>query len=417
MIGARLTEEEAARQQSPRAPIKLFRVITRLNIGGPAIHAILLTRELASLGYHSVLAAGDCENGEGDMSYLLDPADPIEHVSSLSRSVSPIRNVRALWQLWRLIRAERPSIVHTHTAMAGCLGRAAAILAGVPVIVHTFHGNSLRQYFSPTVSAVFLAVERLLGRRTDAICVISPQQLDELSNDLRIAPRSKFRIVPLGLDLTTCLQLPLPYPTDTIRVGWFGRLVDIKNIGLLLEIAAAAQRSSCRFEFHVAGDGPDRHLIQAALPRLAPRLVWHGWKRDITPLLATCDLVIQTSRNEGTPVALIQGMAAGRPFLSTAVGGVMDMTCGDGKGLTPGARWFDNAVLVEPHPAAFTRALDEFARHTKRIPEMGQAARKFSSAHYRKEVLLSNLDSLYQELLVQKLPRLETPRQPVPTQL
>lgn len=413
MICVPSVEEEAVRRQSPGGSNKVFRIITRLNIGGPAIHTILLTRELPALGYPSVLAAGDCEDGEGDMSYLLGPTDPVCRVSNLSRSVSPVRNVRALWRLWRLIRRERPAIVHTHTAMAGCLGRAAAVLAGVPVIVHTFHGNSLREYFSPAVSGVFLAVERLLARWTDAICVISPQQLDELSTEMRIAPRSKFRVVPLGLDLTPCLRLPLPTPTGTIRVGWFGRLVDIKNIGLLLETAASVQKSSYRFEFHVAGDGPDRHLIQAALPRLAPGLVWHGWKRDITPLLGACDLVIQTSRNEGTPVALIQGMAAGRPFLSTAVGGVMDMICGEARNLTPGARWFENAVVVEPHPDAFTRALNEFARNTKRIPEMGQAARSFASAHYRKEALLSNLDSLYRELLARKQPLLEKSRPPV----
>jgi UDP-N-acetylglucosamine:LPS N-acetylglucosamine transferase len=200
-------------------PARIVRVITRLNIGGPAIHAILLTRELSALGYHAILAAGDCEEGEGDMSYLLDPADSVRRIPELSRSVSPARNLRALWQLWRVIRSERPAIVHTHTAMAGCLGRAAAILAGVPIVVHTFHGNSLRQYFSPATSRVFLTIERLLAWGTDAICVISPQQLEELSDDMRIAPRSKFRVVPLGLDLAPYFQLPAPDCTAVFRVG------------------------------------------------------------------------------------------------------------------------------------------------------------------------------------------------------
>jgi glycosyltransferase involved in cell wall biosynthesis len=195
-------------------------------------------------------------------------------------------------------------------------------------------------------------------------------------------------------------------------VGWFGRLVDVKNIGLLLEVAACVQNSEHRFEFHVAGDGPERHLIETALPRLAPLLVWHGWQRDIMPLLAACDLVIQTSRNEGTPVALIQGMAGGRPFLSTAVGGVVDMTCGRARSLAAGARWFDNAVLAEARPEALARALDEFAGSPERIIEMGQAARAFASARYRKETLISNLDSLYRELLARKLPHLEAARRP-----
>lgn len=383
---------------------KLVRVITRLNIGGPAIHAVLLTRGLVAAGYRSTLVTGACEAGDGDMSYLLDAGDQVHWVTEMSRSVSPLNNVRGLFRLWRMLREERPQIVHTHTAMAGTLGRAAAILAGVPVIVHTFHGNSLRGYFPPAISRVFLSIERLLARRTDAICVIAQQQLDELSSDLRIAPRAKFRLVPLGLDLTPCLQIPLPTPSSPIRVGWFGRLVDVKNIGLLLETAAAVQNDSHRFEFHIAGDGPDRTLIESALPRLARQLVWHGWQRNITGMLASCDLVIQTSRNEGTPVALIEGMAAGRPFLSTAVGGVVDMTCGTAQHLTPGAKWYANAVLIEPRADAFADALRTLAKFPDRIPEMGRMARAFAASHYPKEALISNLDSLYRELLSRKLP-------------
>jgi glycosyltransferase involved in cell wall biosynthesis len=368
---------------------------------------------MSALGYRTTLVAGSCEPAEGDMSHLLAGSGQVHWIPDMSRSVNPWKNLRALIRIWRFLRRERPAIVHTHTAMAGCLGRTAAILAGVPVLVHTFHGNSLRQYFSPAASTVFLGIERLLARRTDAICVISPQQLEELSSDLRIAPRSRFRLVPLGLDLTRCLQLPLPTPAAPIRVGWFGRLVDVKNIGLLLETATAVQNGGNQFEFHVAGDGPDRNLLEAALPRLAPGLVWHGWQRDITPLLALCDVVIQTSRNEGTPVAIIEGMAAGRPFLSTSVGGVVDMTCGKGRGLTPGAAWFDNCALVEPHPGVFARALAEFARSPERIVEMGRSARLFASAHYRKEALISNLDLLYRELLERKLPHRLTTGQAV----
>ena len=331
-------------------------------------------------------------------------------------SVDAVSRDESLWRLWRLLRAERPTIVHTHTAMAGCIGRTAAILAGVPVVIHTFHGTSLRHYFSPAKNAVFLAVERLLAHGTDAICVLSRQQLNELASDLRIAPRSKFRIVPLGLDLAACLDLPLPAPSGKLRVGWFGRVVPVKNIGLLLDIVALAQSTDQPFEFHIVGDGPENYRIAEALPRLASHLIWHGWQRDITPFVAACDVVVQTSRNEGTPVALIQGMAGGRPFLSTAAGGVVDMTCGEPRSLTPGATWFDNGALVEPQADAFVGALAELARSPERVVEMGGAARLFGSAHYRKEALVANLDSLYRELLEGKLPHLQTARQALSSQ-
>ena len=406
--------DAALNTTDPRA-LRTMNLVTRLNIGGPAIQVLLINTGLRAFGFNPLLVVGECEPDEGDMSYLLNGSEDICIVPGMSRSIRPWRNARAVWRLWNIMRREQPLIVHTHTAMAGCLGRAAAILAGVPVIIHTFHGNSLRHYFSPAVSAIFLAIERLLARRTDAICVISVQQLAELSCELCVAPRSKFRLVPLGLDLAPFFQLPLPSPGSTIRVGWFGRLVEVKNVRLLLETATSVRKSNHQFEFHVAGDGPDRNLIEAALPLLAPQLVWHGWQHDITPLLAECDVVVQTSRTEGTPVALIQGMAAGRPFISTAVGGVVDMTCGKAHNLTPGAAWFDNAVLAEPHPDTFARVLTEFARAPERVVEMGQSARLFASAHHREEALISNLDSLYRELLARKLPHLKTAGQTVST--
>jgi hypothetical protein len=149
---------------------KIVRIVTRLNIGGPAIHTILLSRELPALGYRSVLVAGDCEDGKGDMSYLLDPSDLMRRIPGLLRSVSPARNLRALWWLWRVIRNERPAIVHTHTAMAGCLGGAAAILAGVPVVIHTFHGNRRsRRVCRRGLCALAFGHAGLLARRHPAL--------------------------------------------------------------------------------------------------------------------------------------------------------------------------------------------------------------------------------------------------------
>jgi hypothetical protein len=193
---------------------KVVRVITRLNIGGPAIHTLLLTREMAALEYRTVLVAGSCEPQDGDMSYLLRAADSVRWVPELSRSVRPWRNLKALWRLWRLLRRERPAIVHTHTAMAGCLGRLAAVLSGAPIVIHTFHGNSLNEYFSRFQAGVFRRIEQLLARFTDALCVVSPQQATELSAKFHIAPAHKFHVVPLGLELDDYFALRPPPAAD-----------------------------------------------------------------------------------------------------------------------------------------------------------------------------------------------------------
>ena len=383
---------------------KIVRIITRLNIGGPTIHIVLLTREMSVLGYETILVAGSCEAEDEDTSYLLQPQDPVLRIPEMSRSVHPWKNLRALWRLWRLMRQERPLIVHTHTAMAGCLGRIAAFLSGVPIIVHTFHGNSLRHYFPPVASRLFLAVERTLARVTDAICVVAPQQAEELSDGFGIAPRSKFRVIPLGFELDPYLSMPPPsVDSGLLTVGWLGRLVHVKNVSLLLAVVEETLRRTDKVTFLVAGDGPEGGALRDATARFGSHLVWRGWERDVPAFLSNCHILIQTSRNEGTPVALIQGMAAGRPFISTAVGGVVDMVSGPALRNGHGSTWFSNAVLAESSPGAFADALLQFLRTPEVISPMGLRGREFAMKRYSKERLLHNLDGLYRELLTQKL--------------
>ena len=377
-------------------------VITRLNIGGPTMHMLLLTREMAALEYRTVLVAGSCEPEDGDMSYLLRAADPVRWVPELSRSVRPWRNLKALWRLWRLLRRERPAIVHTHTAMAGCLGRLAAVLSGVPIVIHTFHGNSLNEYFSRAQAGVFRYVERMLACFTDALCVVSPQQATELSAKFHVAPAGKFRVVPLGLELDDYFALRPPPDSGPLTVGWFGRMVPVKNIALLAATIENTLQRSQDIRFVIAGDGPDRSVLKDLLDWYGGRVEWLGWQRDILPAIARCDVVLQTSRNEGTPVALIQGMAAARPFVSTAVGGVVDMVSGNLQRATGGARWYANGVLTESNARTLAGTLLALAENRTLVSRMGLAGRAFASRQYRKETLLENVDALYRELLRKK---------------
>src|SRR5574341_408181 len=167
-----------------------MRIIARLNVGGPAIHVILLTHYFRQIGY------------EGDLSYLADSKNvhPII-IPQLGREISPWHDFFVLLKLVHLMRRYRPDIVHTHTAKAGLIGRIAAWLAGVPVRVHTFHGHVFYGYFSPIKSRIFIWLERFCARISSCIITISPKLQDELVNTYRIAPAEKFRTVSLGLDL------------------------------------------------------------------------------------------------------------------------------------------------------------------------------------------------------------------------
>jgi glycosyltransferase involved in cell wall biosynthesis len=387
----------------------IVRVLTRLGAGGPPIHAVLLTRELSKFGYSSILVTGSRDQQDGDMSYLLREGDRVHSIPEMSRSVSPWQDFRALVALYRFLRRVRPSIVHTHTAKAGVLGRIAAWLAGVPVVVHTFHGNVLNHYFSRPASFAIRLVERALAHVTDGICVLAPQQASEIA-DRGIAPRDKIHIIPLGMDLTrfseTTSLLNLARATlsgGRITVGWMGRFVAIKDIPLMLAVAQETLRTTDKVRFIVAGDGPEAPAVKALADELGPhRFEWLGWREDVDTVLAGCDVLMQTSRNEGTPVALIQGMAAGRPFVSTPAGGVVDMVSGPVQREQDGCRWFDNAILVEPDPTAFAAAFRALAENPGEIAAMGQHAAEFARDTYSLPTLLRSLDELYSELLVKK---------------
>ncbi|MFW6200698.1 MAG: glycosyltransferase, partial [Gemmatimonadota bacterium] len=211
--------------------ILIHRVIARLNIGGPAMHVVLLTREFEgrpvpdvggaefaqsdagsdpgaggssdAAAFHARLVAGSVMESEGDMSYFAEERGvEVTRLEEMSREVSLVDDLRSFVELWRLFRRERPDIVHTHTAKAGALGRLAAALAGVPVRIHTYHGHVLGgDYFSPQETAFFRGVEKALSVLTQRLIVLTSAQREEMSARMAVADAEKFAVVPLGLEL------------------------------------------------------------------------------------------------------------------------------------------------------------------------------------------------------------------------
>ncbi|MBM3726948.1 MAG: glycosyltransferase family 4 protein [Acidobacteria bacterium] len=371
--------------------VKVVRILTRLGAGGPPIHALILTRGLAERGYSTLLVTGRPAPGEGDMSYLARSSDPIEWVPEMSRGISPRDDAAAFFRILAILRREKPDIVHTHTAKAGVLGRLAARAAGVPVVLHTFHGHVLDGYFPRPVSAAIALLERGLARLSSRLCVLAPQQARELSERFRVAPQARFAVVPLGLDLDQFSQLPPPPPGTPLTVGWIGRLVPVKNVPLLAQVV----RETPQVRFIVAGDGPEAPAIRELAAQHPHRVEWLGWCRDIAPVLARCRLLMLTSRNEGTPVALIEGMAAGRPFIGTAAGGVTDLAAHGG------------GLIVSPEARAFRTALETLT--PERLERMGAAARRHALSTYTADQLVHRMDTLYRGLLSGRLGQLADP--------
>ena len=377
----------------------MFRLFSRLNVGGPAVHVILLTAGLRARGYATCLAVGRESAREGNMLDLA-AAKGVEclQLGALGREIRPLADARALWDLCRLIRRFRPHVVHTHTAKAGVLGRVAARLSGVPVVVHTYHGHVLRSYFGPATTAVFRGLERLLGRVTTALVAVSESVKDDLVG-LGVARPEKIRVVPLGLELSRlagalprqALRAQSGAPDGAPLVGIVGRLAPIKDVPTFLAAAAIVSRKAPDARFAVVGDGEERDALEAEARRLGLQGVvhFHGWHRDMAAVYGDLDVVVNCSRNEGTPVALIEALAAGRPVVATAVGGTPDVLAGGRHGtlIPPG----DPEALA----AAITDVLDDPA------PARARAAcgRAHVLRQHSAERLVADVDRLYRQLL------------------
>jgi glycosyltransferase involved in cell wall biosynthesis len=291
-----------------------------------------------------------------------------------------------------VVRSFRPQIVHTHTAKAGALGRTAALSSGRPrpLIVHTYHGHVLEGYFGRAVTAGYRGVERGLARFSDRLVGVSQATVDDLVR-LRVAPRERFEVIPLGLELDRFLELgPAPEASGDVVALYAGRLVPIKRVDLLLRALARARAAGAPLRLVVLGDGELRPALErlAAELGIAASVTFLGYRDDVVPHLAAADLAVLSSANEGTPVALIEAAAAGRPSVGTRVGGVADVVA-EGTG----------RLVASGDEEALAHALTELAGDRELRLRLGAAARDHVRARYSSERLLADVDRLYRELL------------------
>ncbi|MEA2154948.1 MAG: hypothetical protein QOE11_1088 [Solirubrobacteraceae bacterium] len=389
----------ASPQPDPR-PLRVARIIARLNVGGPAHHVTLLTAGLDGKTFSSHLLVGRPTAQEAEFTTVLEESGivPIE-IAHLGPAIAPLADARALIALIRQLRRIRPDIVHTHTAKAGALGRVAALAVRPrPIIVHTYHGHVLEGYFGRTVTAAYRFVETRLARVSDKLVAVSQQTADDLVR-LRVAPRDRFAVIPIGLDLGRLLALsPEPDPEarasfglapDDIVLAFVGRLVLIKRLDVLLHALALALPAAPSLRLLVVGDGELRaeHEALAARLGIAERVDFLGFRFDLERIAAAIDIAVLSSDNEGTPVALIEAGAAARPSVATDVGGVSEI-------ITPGT----GRLAPAGDSAAIAAALVELARDAALRARLGAAARDRVAAAYGVDRLVRDVTGLYRML-------------------
>jgi glycosyltransferase involved in cell wall biosynthesis len=287
-------------------------------------------------------------------------------------------------------------VVHTHTAKAGTLGRLAGFLTGVPVRIHTFHGHVLSGYFGPGGSALVRAAELLLARLTTRVVAVSPEVKDDLCERHRVMPSSRVAVIPLGLDLTLParvaerrgeLRAEFGFGADDPVIVMLGRLVPVKEPETALAAAKRVLAEVPGARFLIVGGG---ELLEPMRSRVAElglegRVLFPGFRSDLDRIFADADLAMLTSRNEGTPVALIEAAAAGVPAVATCVGGV------------PSVVQHGVTGLLVPHgnPRAMAEAILGLLADPARRQTMGRAATQRARERFDFTRLLHDIDDLY----------------------
>jgi glycosyltransferase involved in cell wall biosynthesis len=398
--------------------IRILRVISRMNVGGPARCVLNLTAGLKPEGFETVVAVGTPGAREGDLSGRVEVCGgKLRRIPGLKRSVAPLSDLRALAALTSLMRSFRPHIVHTHASKAGFLGRLAAQRAGAREdgrrsrIVHTFHGHVLDGYFGPLKSALYREMERRLAARSDAIVAVCDSVRRELLERHGVGRPDQYRVIPSGgqalLDVAKECQpgetdtdagpqpepLPgrWPEPGPGRRAVVIGRFVPIKGHEILLAALPALLDDVPDLEILLAGDGPLRSRFERAAardPALARAMRFLGNRPDVDRILAAADFILLPSRKEGLPTVLIEAALAGVPIAAAAIPGVTDF-------LEDGV----SALLFEPgsppglHAAALKLCRDSALRAGLAVEARRAAARLMSPA----DVVAAHAD-LYKKL-------------------
>jgi glycosyltransferase involved in cell wall biosynthesis len=387
-------------------PIRVLRVIARLNVGGPSLHVSYLAEGLASRGYVTTLAAGEISEGEASMAFVAEQRGiDIQPVPELQREVSPLGDSKAVRHLARLIVQERPHVLHTHTAKAGAVGRAAARLAGStrpPVVVHTFHGHTLEGYFGPAKQAAYRIVERALAHETDALIAVSPEVRDDLLA-IGVGRASQYAVVRLGIELSERtegaerggeLRDALGIARERFTVGWVGRMTAVKRADDVLQALRLLHDRGHDAALVMVGDGPDRPELEALARELgiedSTRFV--GYQHEVGPWFHAFDALLLPSRNEGTPVSAIETLAAGRPVVASRVGGLPDVVQ-DG---------VDGYLVPVGDVAAAAGMLARLADDPELRRRMGSTGRERVLARYQVPRLVEDVDRLYRALLAAK---------------
>jgi glycosyltransferase involved in cell wall biosynthesis len=378
------------------APIKVLRIITRMNIGGPAVQVSGLMQGMDKGVFNQELITGRCLDNEVDYLESKLPDLKVTRIETLSRRVSIFSDINTLLFLIKKIKEFKPGIIHTHLAKAGVIGRVASLLSGHKSIrIHTYHGHLLTGYFTGYKLALLIFVEKSLAKVTHHLVAVGEKVKEDLIEE-GIGSRAKFSVVNPGVQIQPLpdnqkVLTKLDLDQEIIYCAFIGRLTKIKRPDRMLEVASELKSRNVNIHFIVAGGGELlAECKNIALKQNLP-VTFLGWQEDIEEVLAISDLVLLTSDNEGTPIALIQAGMAGIASVSTNAGSIAEVVVNNQTGL-----------ITDFSVKNIADALEKLASNSQLRKQYGQAASQFCLGKFHTEIMISNYSKLYKQLISKK---------------
>lgn len=390
---------------------RVLHIITRLDMGGSAQNTMETCLRLDRRRYQTYLVHGpSLESGmtakekafvEKNIAAARDRGVAVLCLPSLVRRIDPICDFKALCSLFRLIRRIRPAIVHTHTSKAGLLGRLAARMARVPIVIHTPHGHVFYGHFGSLAATFFLQLEKLATRLTDCLVALTAQERNDYIRYGVSLPESTATIHS-GVDIDryaergtqgngqrTLLGLR---PDDTV-IGTVGWLLPIKGPMVLLKAFQQLKPGSVPLKLVYVGKGDMEAGLKAEAERmgLSEDVKFLGWRDDIPEIMPVFDIFVLASLNEGMGRVLVEAMAAEKPIVASAVGGIPDLVKNG-----------ENGVLVPPgEPDALTAALARLIENPAEGRRLGRGGRTLCQA-YSIDAMVEKIEALYEDQLERK---------------
>jgi glycosyltransferase involved in cell wall biosynthesis len=377
----------------PATPIRVMRIIARMNVGGPAVQVSGLMRGFNATEFDHRLYRGYCAADEAD--YLDTVATDVKavRIQGFGRRVSLGGDLKAFISLVNEIRDFKPHVIHTHTAKAGFLGRIASILSLQPAIrVHTFHGHLLNGYFGSFKRSLVVIAEKFLALFTHQLLAVGDKVRQDLLN-AGIGTKDKFGLMPPGLAIGVLpdrkeSRNALSVPANSLQCAFIGRVTQIKRPDRFLDVVNEIKKRGIKLDFSIAGDGELLEMCRERIKQENLPVTILGWQSDIERVLSSADMVVLTSDNEGTPLSLIQAGMAGLPVVTTNVGSVPEVVLDGVTGIVTGLDLQEIADALE-------KLVNDKVLRTK----LGVAAQEFTLSNFGVKRLVHDHEELYKKLL------------------